>query len=93
MSNQSQALHVVLRRPTLGIAERRLTSRVWSAEDVRQQAVNFGVEYVVVFPTLPQGNPAADEDYILRASKSGADGFETVHRSADLHILRPVQVR
>lgn len=93
MSNQSQALHVVLGRPTLGIAERRLTSRVWSAEDVRQQAANFGVEYVVVFPTLPQGNPAADEDYILRASKSGADGFETVHRSADLHILRPVQVR
>ncbi len=93
MSNQSQALHVVLRRPTLGIAERRLTAREWSAEDVRRQAINFGVEYVVVFPTLPGGNPAADEDYILRASRSGAGGFETVHRSADLHILRPVQVR
>ena len=93
MSNQSQALHVVLRRPTLGIAERRITPRVWSTDDVRLQAKNFGVEYVVVFPTLPLGNPEADEDYVLRAAKSGAMGFETVHRSADLHILKSVQVR
>ncbi len=93
MSNQSQALHVVLGRPTVGVAERRLTARVWSADDVRQRAETFGVQYVVVFPTLPLGKPDADEDYILRAAKSGAGRFETVHRSADLHILRPIQVR
>jgi hypothetical protein len=29
MSNQSQILHAVLRQPTLGVPERRLTNRVW----------------------------------------------------------------
>ena len=64
MSNQSQALHMVLRKPTIGVPENRLTPTVWSPQLLVELAHRFGVEYLVVFKDMPLGWPDGSDDYI-----------------------------
>lgn len=87
MSNQSQALYVNLRGPTLGIPERRLTPKNWSPDDVINYGIRFGVKYLVVFPQYPLGEPLGTEDFVLMAALARKDLY-LLHRSNDLIVLK-----
>lgn len=65
LSNRSQALYVALRRPTLGIPERRIAARVWTPDEIVARARRFGVRYVVVFPQIPEGSADGSDDFVL----------------------------
>ena len=88
MSNQSQALHVVLRRPTLGVPERRLTPTEWTPEAIVEVARKFGVTYLAVFRTMPLGSADGRDDYVWRAGQATTAGLDVVHQSEELAIFR-----
>lgn len=88
MSNQSQGLYVVLRRPTLGVPERRLTPTQWTPEQVVDFARRFGVAYLAVFRKLPVGSADGSDDYVWQAGRLSTPGLEPIHMSDDLAIFR-----
>ena len=63
LSNQSQDLYTVLRKPTVGAPWAWMVKEPWTAEDIRELAARFGVEYLVIFHRI---GPGRDQDFVLR---------------------------
>lgn len=74
MSNQSQLLHLVLERPTIGVPQSRLTPRVWMPDDILSTARRFGIVYLAIFRKMPDGSVDGATDYLLKlAEKPSAE--------------------
>ena len=93
MSNQSQALHMVLRKPTLGVPESRLTPTLWTPALLVEFAQKFGVEYLVVFKDMPLGSPGGSDDYIWQLVGNEPAGVSVLHSDATIALYRIPQVR
>ena len=87
-SNQSQLLHLILARPTIGVPEYRLTPHVWSAEDILALARKAGAHYLVVFRRMPLGKPDGSTDYVWRFASSGHPALTTLSTTDDLILFR-----
>ncbi len=88
MSNQSQALHVALGRPTLGVPERRLTPRRWDTRDILDLADRFGATYLLVFLMMPLGAADGGDDYILQMVRQDPAALELVQTDGVLALYR-----
>jgi hypothetical protein len=87
MSNQSQQLHLALRKPTLGVPERRLSERRWSDDDLHRLAQRFDVRYIVVFTRRPLGGAHGRNDYIWQLARERPDWARHVLSTPDLEVL------
>lgn len=88
MSNQSQALHMVLRKPTIGVPENRLTPTEWTPKLLVDLARQFGVEYLVVFKTMPMGWPDGSDDYVWQMVGNEPDSVSQLHTDDAIALYR-----
>ena len=88
LSNQSQALHIVLRRPTLGVPERRLTPTVWSPDEILRVARRFGSRHLVIFRAMPLGGRDGSEDYVWRIAGREPPGLIKVHQDESVILYQ-----
>jgi Dolichyl-phosphate-mannose-protein mannosyltransferase len=87
LSNQSQALHAVLGRPTIGVPERRLTAQAWTADEIVALARRFKAQEAVVFRTLPLGAPDGADDFVWRMATTPHPALRSKFLSNDLAII------
>lgn len=87
LSNQSQQLHLALRKPTLGVPERRLSARTWSDADLHSLAQRFDVRYIVLFKKRPLGGLQGDNDYVLPLAHQRPDWTRSVLSTPELELL------
>jgi hypothetical protein len=66
MSNQSQALFLLIRKPTVGVPERILTLMACEPEAVAGLAQRFGVSYLIAFRQAPINPFDPPDDCILQ---------------------------
>ena len=71
LSNQSQLLHLLIERPTVGVPQYRLTPRSWSGDDIVAVARRVGARYAVVFRRMPIGASDGSTDYVWRVAQAG----------------------
>jgi len=93
MSNQSQALHVVLRKPTVGVPENRLTPTVWTPDLLVDYAQKFGVEYLVVFKNMAMGWPDGRDDYVWQMVGKEPASVATLYADDAIVLYRMPAVR
>lgn len=87
MSNQSQQLHLALRKPTLGVPERRLSARRWNEADLHRLARRFNVNYIVLFKNRPLGGAHGSNDYVLPLAQQRPAWTRSVLSTPDLELL------
>lgn len=64
MSNQPQMMHIILRRPTVGVPEKRLTAHDWNSQEILALANKFQVEWLCILRKSPIGAEDGSEDYL-----------------------------
>ncbi|HRK19201.1 MAG TPA: hypothetical protein PK970_09615, partial [Hyphomicrobiaceae bacterium] len=84
LSNQSQALYTVLRRPTIGVPERRLTPTEWSAEAIVAHARKFGATRLVIFTRLPLGEADGSSDFVFQIPGRAPDDVRLLFHADDV---------
>ena len=87
LSNQSQALYSVLRQPTLGVPEKRLTPRLWTADSILALGRTFGARRLVIFKTMPLGETDGSSDFVLPLARSADSGLVLLTETADVSVF------
>jgi hypothetical protein len=87
MSNQSQQLYLALRRPTVGVPERRLSARLWTDADLQHLARRFDVRYIVLFKERPLGGANGRNDFVLTLARQHPDWTRSVLSTPELELL------
>ncbi len=87
LSNQSQALYALLRKPTIGVPMARFATKSWTSEDIQALAARFGVAYLVAFPKIPYG-PSRDQDYVLQMLDHDPEFLTPLLVTGDIALFR-----
>jgi hypothetical protein len=91
IETNGQYLGMLLRRPVVGMGERRFTKRVWDEAAVRALARQFNVEYLVFFPTLFEPTAIENGNRVFSAALhrgSVPPWLEPVHVSPRVQVYR-----
>jgi hypothetical protein len=86
-SNQSQALFVVLRKPTIGLPSRRFARQNYGPDEIRAVATKLGAEYLVIFPKRPNTH-FVNDDYLMLMTKQKPDFLSKLVATDDVELYR-----
>lgn len=86
LSNQSQALYTVLRRPTIGVPERRLTPAAWQPDAIIAHARKFGSKRLVIFTRLPLGEADGSSDFVFQIPGRAPPGARLLFHNDDVLV-------
>lgn len=87
LSNQSQLLYLAIRKPTVGIPQRRLNSKYWRSEDIYAVVKRLNIQYVLIFKKIPNSDFGWRDDYVLSAFKTSPTWAKSIIATQDVELF------